>query len=81
MTPCVCYVHKVEHATEFLVVIQQINSVKQRHSSEANSHSASQKNSLPFVEPKSSLSFSQEPASGLQPEPDTSNLHLPTLFP
>jgi hypothetical protein len=30
---------------------------------------------------ESSLLFSQEPATGLYPEPDKSRPHLPTLFP
>jgi len=33
------------------------------------------------MEPEGSLSCSQQPASGLYPEPDASSLHLLILFP
>jgi len=33
-----------------------------------------------FMKPEVSLSFSQEPVTGLYPEPDASSLHPPTLF-
>jgi len=46
---------------------------------ETNSHSASQI-SPPFMEPKVSLSCSQEPAIGPYPESDVPSPHLPTLF-
>jgi hypothetical protein len=32
------------------------------------------------MEPKGSLLYSQDPATGLYPQPDTSSPHLPTLF-
>jgi hypothetical protein len=44
---------------------------------EADSHSATQFNSLPFIESEGTLPCSQEP----YPEPDESTPHLPTLFP
>jgi hypothetical protein len=33
------------------------------------------------MEPKGSLSCSQQPATGPYPEPDVANPHLSTLFP
>jgi hypothetical protein len=33
------------------------------------------------MEPESSLSLSQEPATGPWPDPDNSSPHLPTYFP
>jgi hypothetical protein len=47
---------------------------------EANKHSASQKNSLPFIEHESSLLYSQELAISLYPKLDKSSPYPPTLF-
>jgi hypothetical protein len=39
------------------------------------------RNSLPFMEPKVSSPCSQQHATGLCPEPDAFNPHIPNLFP
>jgi hypothetical protein len=33
------------------------------------------------MEPESLLPWSQGPTTGLYPEPDSSNAHIPTLYP
>jgi hypothetical protein len=46
------------------------NQTTEQSPSESNSHSASQEIPRLFMEPKGSLPCSQQPASGLYPEPD-----------
>jgi hypothetical protein len=55
--------------------------MEQSRSLDANSDTPGQKNSSSFMEPKGSLPFSQQPATGLQAEPDDSNPHSHTLVP
>jgi hypothetical protein len=54
-------------------------SVEQNPSWEANSHSASQEITLPFMEPQRSLPCSLETAISPHPEPDESSPHHLTL--
>jgi len=63
-----------------LVHSELTNSVEQSPSSEADSHSANQENSPPFMEPEGSLPYLQKPATNPYCEPDESSPHLPTLF-
>jgi hypothetical protein len=48
--------------------------------SEANSGSDGQEIPRLLTEPKASLQYSHDPATGPYPEPDGSNIHLPILF-
>jgi hypothetical protein len=50
-------------------------------SQEANSRSASHRNTHGFKGPEGSLNCSQEPATSPHPEPDKYNEYPPTLFP
>jgi hypothetical protein len=50
--------------------------MEQSPSWEASNHSASEKNPLPFMDPKGSLLCSQEIANGPSPEPTVFSLLL-----
>jgi hypothetical protein len=71
---------KAELKNQKPYILVLTNSTEQSPSWEADSHSASQQNSRPFMEPEGSLQCSQQPATGPYPEPDASNPQLPTLF-
>jgi hypothetical protein len=55
--------------------------MKQSSSSEANSHAASEENSLHFMDSTGSLLYSKDPTTGPYPEPGNSIPQLPILFP